>query len=123
MITRSSFCRKIRQERIMGKWGMVPGMHVRDNQINIILTTCFVVDKLAELGREEEDVVWLVAIKISKKQELCLREFHLEKIVIHGDVVRQYSLLSGVWFRVDSTDNEELQITFELGSNLDPNYF
>ena len=57
-------------------------------------------------------MVWFVAIKISKKEEFCFRKLHLKKIVVHGDVIRQYCLLARVWFGVDSTDNKEFQITF-----------
>ena len=51
-------------------------MHVRDKEVKSLITMSAVMDKLAELGREVENVVRFVAVEISKENKLGFRVLH-----------------------------------------------
>ena len=83
----------------------------------------FVVDKLAKLWGEEEDSIRFVVVKISKKPKLCIRELHLQQIIMHCNVIRENCFLVGIGLGVYATDNKKFQFRLSLGSNFYPDNF
>ena len=98
MITGSSSLWVVREEVRRRDRGVIECVHVSYDKVNGLETMGTVVDKLAELRGEEENMIRFVAVKISKKKELGVRMLHFEKIKVHGDMVREKSLLARVWF-------------------------
>ena len=65
MITGGSISRLVRQEIVAGERRVVQSMYVSDYQIKRFVTMGSIVNKLAELGGEEEDDIRLVTVKVS----------------------------------------------------------
>ena len=66
-------------------------MHVSYQKINHLITMGILVDLLV---REEKDMIWLVAVEVSKKEKPGFRMLHLKKVKVHRDVVRQDGFLA-----------------------------
>ena len=98
MITGSSSLWVVREEVRRRDRGVIECVHVSYDKVNGLDTMGTVVDKLAKLRGEQDNMTRFVASKISKKKEFCIRMFHFEKIKVHGDMVREKSLLARVWF-------------------------
>ena len=83
MVTRGSSYRVIRKQLVAGNRGMIEGVHVGNNEINSLISIGVVVDNLTKLRRQEKDVVWLVAIKVPKEQELGIIILGFEQVISH----------------------------------------
>jgi hypothetical protein len=68
MITGGSISRLVRLEIVAGERRVVQSMYVSDNQIKRFVTMGSIVNKLPKLGREKEDVIRLVTVKVTKKE-------------------------------------------------------
>ena len=106
MVTRGSFCWVIWEEGITGNRGMIERVDICDNEINSFLPMGTVVDKLAKLRGELEDMIRFVTVEISKKDKLSFRIFHLKEIIVHSNVIRENGFLARIRFGINSTDNQ-----------------
>ena len=77
----------VRKEVRRRDGGVIQSVHVRYDEVYCLYTMGVVVDKLAELRGEEENVVRFVTVEITKKEELSLWVLHLEEVKVHGNVV------------------------------------
>ena len=68
-------------------------MGIRDAKIKYILATGFVMDNLAKLGRELEDEIRFVIIKVSKKEESRTLVLHFQEMEICSNVVIENSFI------------------------------
>ena len=98
MVTGSSSLWAVGEEVGRRERRVIECVHVSYDEVNGLDTMGTVVEKLAKLGGEQENVIRFVAVKVSKKKEFGIRMFHFEKIKVHGDMVREKSLLARVWF-------------------------
>ena len=80
VITGSSSLRMVRKEVRRRDRGVIKSVHVRYDEVYCLYTMGVVVDKLAELRGEEENVVRFVTVEIPRKRNLA-RNFVLFGII------------------------------------------
>ena len=89
VVTRSSVCGLIWQERRNRYRGVVESVKISNDKVKNLVAIGGVVDKLAKLSREEENIVRFVTVKITHKEEPGFRMFYLQVMEVGGNVVRE----------------------------------
>ena len=57
-------------------------MEVRDDKVQSLISMRGIVDKLAESRREEENVVWFVAVKVAHKDKPGFLVLHFQEMEV-----------------------------------------
>ena len=72
---------------------MVPGVHVSNDKIKNLVTIGVIMDKLAQLRRETEEMIRFVAVEVTQEEKASLWKLHLHQVIVHGKKVREDCLL------------------------------
>ena len=84
MVTWRSLIWEVWEEMIRRYRRMVPGVHVSNNKIKNLVTIGVVVNKLAQLRREAEKLIRLVAVEVTQEEKPSLWKFHFHQVIVHG---------------------------------------